>query len=59
MPAFFNKFPVISYDMENKIYSYQNSQLVTNVLFRVAIIREVMNNISSYLEYTIGDGEKP
>lgn len=59
MPAFFNKFPVISYDMENKLYSYQNSQLVTNVLFRVAIIREVMTNISSYLEYTIGDGEKP
>jgi hypothetical protein len=59
MPAFFNKFPVISYDTQKKIYSYQNSQFVTNILFRVAIIREVMSNISSYFEYTINDGEKP
>ncbi len=59
MPAFFNKFPVISYDTQKKIYSYQNSQFVTNILFRVAIIREVMTNISSYFEYTINDSEKP
>jgi hypothetical protein len=59
MPMFFNKFPVVRYDMERKLYSYQNADVVTNVLFRVAIIREVLNNLSSYFEYTIADDEKP
>jgi len=59
MPTFFNKFPVVRYDMENKRYSYQNNQIVTNVLFRIGIIREVLTNISSYYEYTVRDDEKP
>jgi hypothetical protein len=45
--------------MENKRYSYQNNQIVTNVLFRIGIIREVLTNISSYYEYTVRDDEKP
>lgn len=59
MPTFFNKFPVVRYDMENKRYSYQNNQIVTNVLFRIGIIKEVLTNISSYYEYTVRDDEKP
>jgi hypothetical protein len=56
---FFNKFPVVRYDMENKKYSYQNSQIVTNILFRIGIIKEVLSNIASYYEYTVRDDEKP
>jgi len=59
MPTFFNKFPVVRYDMENKRYSYQNNQIVTNVLFRIGIIKEVLTNIASYYEYTVRDDEKP
>jgi len=59
MPTFFNKFPAVRYDMENKRYSYQNNQIVTNVLFRIGIIKEVLTNIASYYEYTVRDDEKP
>jgi hypothetical protein len=59
MPTFFNKFPVVRYDMENKRYFYQNNQIVTNVLFRIGIIKEVLTNIASYYEYTVRDDEKP
>jgi hypothetical protein len=59
MPTFFSKFPVVQYDMENKRYIYQNSQVVTNILFRVAMIREVLENSASYFQYTITDNDKP
>lgn len=59
MPTFFSNFPIINYDLENRKYSYQNSQYITNVLFRVAIIREVLSNLSSYFEYTVKDDERP
>lgn len=59
MPTFFSKFPVVRYDVNNEKYSYKNSQLATNVLFRIAIIKEVLENTSSYYEHTVRDEERP
>lgn len=57
MSKFFQFFPRIPYDIERQRLS--DYQVVTNITFRIAIIREVMNNISAYYLYTIKDRETP
>jgi hypothetical protein len=57
MTKFLEYFPKIPYDIEKtKISDYE---LVTNITFRVGIIREVLNNAGSYYLYTVKDGETP
>lgn len=54
---FFDKFPKIDYDINNDLYSkYEN---VTNIFFRIGVIREILNNISSYYVFEIENGDKP
>lgn len=57
MSKFFDKFPKIQYDIQGRRYS--NLQTVTNIFFRVRILKEILNNISSYYEYFIKDGDTP
>lgn len=38
---------------------YPNYQIITNILFRTALIREVLSNSSSYTKYIIKDGDTP
>jgi hypothetical protein len=57
MARFFNKFPLIQYNMSGK--KYPEYQTVTNLLFRTAIIREIINNSSAYIKYIVRDGDTP
>lgn len=57
MSSFFDKFPVIRYQISGVKYS--NYQTVRNLLFRTAIIRDVLSNSSSYIKYIIRDGDTP
>jgi hypothetical protein len=54
---FFNKFPTVAYDITRGQFS--NYENVTNIFFRLAMVREAVNNISAYYEYTIHDGDTP
>jgi hypothetical protein len=54
---FFDAFPQVVYDIaRNRFSQYQT---VTNVTFRVGIIKSVISNISSYFVHTISDTETP
>jgi hypothetical protein len=55
--AYFDLFPRTPYDINNgRISEYQG---VTNIFFRVRVIREVLQNITAYYEHTISDGDTP
>jgi hypothetical protein len=54
---FFNLFPTVSYDINKD--SYSNFQLPTNIFLRIGIIKQTLENISSYYTYNIKDGESP
>jgi hypothetical protein len=57
MSSFFDKFPVIRYQISGVKYS--SFQTIRNLLFRTAVIREALNNSSSYIKYVIRDGDTP
>lgn len=58
MASFFSKFPLIRYTVDKRLLS--DLDTVTNVLFRVGIIKEVMEtNINAYYYYIIKDGDRP
>lgn len=54
---FFDKFPVLAYDIAGKKLS--NYQVSTNIFFRIRILREILGNISAYYEYLISDTDTP
>ena len=57
MSKYFDYFPKIAYDISKSNYStYQNP---TNIFFRVAVIKEALENISSYYLYSIKESDKP
>jgi hypothetical protein len=57
MSKFFGHFPTIPYDIsKGDITTYQNP---TNIFFRVGMIKEALESVSSYYIYIIKDGEKP
>jgi subtilisin family serine protease len=57
MSSFFDKFPLIPYQISGVKYS--NFQTIRNLLFRTSIIREALSNSSSYMRYIIQDGDTP
>lgn len=57
MANYFTFFPTIAYDIAGKRRT--NYQTVTNVFFRLRIIREVLSNFSAYYEYLISDSDTP
>lgn len=56
--TFFDKFPKVRYDINNTIVNkkYEN---VTDVFFRIAYMKEVLANASSYYVYELEDGDTP
>jgi Base plate wedge protein 53 len=57
MSKYFSLFPKIPYDIAGEQYStFQN---VTNIFFRLRIIRETLSNISSYHYYLLHEDETP
>ena len=57
MSQFFTKFPRVSYDIAGKRFTTYQS--VTNIFFRLRIIREVLGNIAAYYEYLVKDDDTP
>jgi hypothetical protein len=58
MPIFLDAFPKVPYDIE-RLKNRTNYQLVVNILFRFSVIKEILDNISLYYEYTIKDTDTP
>jgi len=54
---FFDAFPQVPYDITGN--QYAQYQRVTNITFRVGIIKSVISNIGSYFVHTISDTETP
>ena len=57
MSQFFDRFPLLSYDIEGKRLS--TYQLTTNIFFRLRILRSILTNITAYYEYLILDSDTP
>lgn len=57
MSSFFDKFPIIRYQITGVKYS--SFQSIRNLLFRTSVIREALSNSSSYIRYIIRDGDTP
>lgn len=57
MAQYFDKFPLIPYDINKTGIS--NFQVVTNIFFRIQVLKEVLNNITSYYAYVINDEDTP
>lgn len=58
MASFLDKFPLIRYSVDKKLFSEFDT--VRNVLFRVRILKEIMSgNIDTYFKYTVKDEETP
>lgn len=56
---YFNKFPLIKYDINKKWGKYSEPQTVTNILFRVQFLKEALNNIAAYYVLEVDEGETP
>lgn len=56
--AYFESFPKTDYKIKtSNLYTY--SEKVTDIFFRIGMVREVLNNVSSYYIYEIEEGETP
>lgn len=56
--SFYDTFPKIKYDINNSKLN-ANYDEVTNIFRRIGVIRETINNISSYEIYEIEEGDTP
>lgn len=57
MSKFFDQFPLILYDIEGGAIS--KFETVTNIFFRLQVVQEALNNISSYYYHIISESETP
>lgn len=59
MPEFFGKFPLVPYSINKTNKGIQVFDLATNILVRVRVLTEKLDQVFHYYEYTIKDGETP
>ena len=57
MADFFDLFPLQKYSLSDK--KYPDYQSITNILFRTALIKDVLTSTSSYIQYVVRDGDTP
>lgn len=57
MANYLDLFPKITYSLSSS--QYPDYQTITNVLFRIAIIKDILNNTASYFQYVIKDSDTP
>lgn len=58
MGNFLDKFPLVRYTVDKKLLNEFDT--VTNVLFRIGIIKDVMeNNVNAYYFYIVKDSDRP
>lgn len=58
MSRYLDTFPKVAYTLSQDRYS-KNYDMVTNVFFRVSVIKETLKNASSYYVYRIKEGDRP
>lgn len=56
--SFYDIFPKIKYDINNNRLR-PNYDEVTNIFQRLAVVKETVNNLSSYIVYDIEEGDTP
>lgn len=56
--SYFDKFPKVEYDINRSLIN-PKYETITNIFFRIRVIREVLNNINSYYVLEVEDGETP
>lgn len=54
---FFDFFPKVPYDINKS--QYPTYEAVTNIFFRLAVIKDILNNTSSYFIYEIDGNDTP
>ena len=54
---FFDQFPKVQYDINRSLYPTHES--VTNIFFRLAILKNILSNTSSYYVYEIEGNDTP
>lgn len=59
MSQFFAKFPIIPYQISRTDQRTARYDLATNIMVRVRVLTEKLDQIFHYYEYTIKDGETP
>lgn len=57
--SYFDRFPKLDYKMSGPLSLNKDTENLTNIFFRVAYIREVLSNVSSYYMAEIQDGDTP
>jgi hypothetical protein len=57
MATYFDQFPKIIYNISGD--RYRKYETITEIMFRIGIIKNTLNNISAYFNYTISDDETP
>lgn len=57
MARYLDLFPKTRYSLTDS--QYPDYQTITNILFRISIIRDILNNTASYFQYTVRDGDTP
>jgi len=57
MATFLDAFPKVRYDVRRQLYS--NYETVPNITFRIAFVKEILENTASYYKYSIVDGDTP
>lgn len=57
--SFYDLFPKIKYDVNNLRSNLSVHDEVTNIFFRMGVVKKVINNIASYQVYDIQEGDTP
>lgn len=58
MGKYLDLFPKIIYDPTKSLYS-TNYNRATNLLFRIGMLKDYLNNASAYYQYDIQEGDRP
>lgn len=58
MSEYFNSFPQTDYQVSTPTL-YKYSEKVTNIFFRIGMMRDILNNAASYYVYEVEEAETP
>ena len=59
MGNYLDLFPKIQYTLEGNDSQYPNYTTITDITYRIGMIKEVLTNFAAYTEYTVKEGETP
>lgn len=59
MSKFFDQFPRVSYQIDKSDVAVNNYRSVTNIMFRIGLIKAYKSNLFQYDTYIVKDGETP